>query len=88
MSIKTFTLRLNDEQHEFLENKSREMGVSKNDYIRSLLDGECTSDKQETILKEILEIKTMLAGQKKIEIAPLPKLAISKIRNTYLCPNL
>lgn len=60
MGIKTFTLRLNDEQHEFLEKKSKEAGISKNDYIRALLDGEVKVDKQEAIMKELLEIKNIL----------------------------
>ena len=34
MSIKTFTLRLNDEQHQYLEEKSNALGITKNDYIR------------------------------------------------------
>lgn len=60
MGIKTFTLRLNDEQHEFLEKKSKEIGVSKNDYIRMLLEGEVQADKQEKIMAELLEIKEIL----------------------------
>lgn len=60
MGIKTFTLRLNDEQHEFLEKKSKEIGVSKNDYIRMLLEGEVQADKQEEIMAELLEIKEIL----------------------------
>lgn len=60
MGIKTFTLRLNDEQHEFLERKSKETGVSKNDYIRMLLEGEVQADKQEKIMAELLEIKEIL----------------------------
>lgn len=60
MGIKTFTLRLNDEQHEFLEKKSKEAGISKNDYIRMLLEGEVQADKQERIMTELLEIKKML----------------------------
>ncbi len=60
MSIKTFTLRLNDEQHQFLEKKANELGITKNDYIRQLINGEITNDKQEKILSELLEIKEML----------------------------
>lgn len=60
MGIKTFTLRLNDEQHEFLDKKSKENDVSKNDYIRMLLDGEVQADKQEKIMIELLEIKEIL----------------------------
>lgn len=60
MGTKTFTLRLNDEQHEFLERKSKEIGVSKNDYIRMLLEGEVQADKQEKIMAELLEIKEIL----------------------------
>lgn len=60
MGIKTFTLRLNDEQHQFLEEKSRELGINKNDYIRQLLNGEIAMDKQDKILAEIMEIKELL----------------------------
>lgn len=60
MSVKTFTLRLNDEQHQFLERKANELGITKNDYIRQLINGEITNDKQDKILSELLEIKEML----------------------------
>lgn len=60
MGVKTFTLRLNDEQHEFLEKKAKELGTTKNDYIRSILDGQVEADKQEEILKQLLEIKAIL----------------------------
>ena len=60
MSIKTFTLRLSDEQHKFLEEKSSELGITKNDYIRRLINGEIKNDKQDKILSEIMEIKKML----------------------------
>lgn len=60
MSTKTFTLRLNDEQHDFLERRSKEAGVTKNDYIRMLLEGEIQADKQDRILEELLEIKRLL----------------------------
>ncbi len=60
MGIKTFTLRLNDEQHEFLEQKAKEVGVNKNDYIRMLLEGEIQADKQDRILQELLEIRELL----------------------------
>lgn len=65
MGIKTFTLRLNDKQHEFLEKKALEQNVSKNDYIRMLLDGEIKDDKQEKIMKELTEIKDLLLSQEK-----------------------
>ena len=60
MSIKTFTLRLTEDQLEFIGNKAKEMGISKNDYIRRLIDGEIRADKQDIMLREILEIKNML----------------------------
>lgn len=62
MSIKTFTLRLTEDQLEFIGNKAKEMGISKNDYIRRLIDGEIRVDKQDVILKEVLEIKKMIEG--------------------------
>lgn len=39
MSVKTFTLRLTEEQLEFIGMKAAELGISKNDYIRRLLMG-------------------------------------------------
>lgn len=60
MSIKTFTLRLTSEQLDFVGDKAREIGISKNDYIRRLIDGDIKSDKQDKILQEIIEIKNML----------------------------
>lgn len=63
MGIKTFTLRLTEEQLEFIGKKAKEMGISKNDYIRRLIDGEVRADKQDVILNEIIEIKNMLMRQ-------------------------
>lgn len=60
LSIKTFTLRLTEEQLDFIGEKATELGVSKNDYIRRLIDGDIRADKQDKILKEIIEIKEML----------------------------
>jgi hypothetical protein len=60
MSIKTFTLRLTEEQIDFVGEKAKEMGVSKNDYIRRLIDGDIRADKEDRILQEIIEIKNML----------------------------
>lgn len=62
MSIKTFTLRLTEEQLEFIGEKAKEMGISKNDYIRRLIDGEVRADKQDVILSEIIEIKDQIAS--------------------------
>ena len=56
MSIKTFTLRLTEEQLNFIGEKAIELGISKNDYIRRLIDGNIHADKQEKILQEIIEI--------------------------------
>ena len=60
MSIKTFTLRLTEEQIDFVGEKAKEMGVRKNDYIRRLIDGDIHADKEDRILQEIIEIKNML----------------------------
>lgn len=60
LSIKTFTLRLTEEQLNFIGEKSSELGISKNDYIRRLIDGDIRADKQDKILQEIIEIKHML----------------------------
>ncbi len=46
MSIKTFTLRLTEEQLDFVGEKAKEMGVSKNDYIRRLIDGDIRAEKR------------------------------------------
>lgn len=64
MSIKTFTLRLTEEQLYFVGEKAKEMGVSKNDYIRRLIDGDIRADKEDKILQEIIEIKNMLKANK------------------------
>lgn len=63
-SIKTFTLRLTAEQLDFLAKKADELNISKNDYIRRLIDGNIAIDKQDIILAEILEIKKLLEAQK------------------------
>lgn len=60
LSIKTFTLRLTKEQLDFIGEKAVELGLSKNDYIRRLIDGDIRADKQEKILQEIIEIKGIL----------------------------
>lgn len=60
MSVKTFTLRLTEEQLEFIGMKAVELGISKNDYIRRLIDGDIRADKQDQILQGILEIKRMI----------------------------
>lgn len=65
MGIRTFTLRLNDEQLQYIENQAEKKGVSKNEYIRSLIDGEIREDKQDLILSEILEIKRILESKEK-----------------------
>lgn len=64
MSIKTFTLRLTEEQLDFVGEKAKEMGVNKNDYIRRLIDGDIRADKEDKILQEIIEIKNMLKANK------------------------
>ena len=64
MGIKTFTLRLTDEQHQYLEKRSNELGITKNDYIRNLIMNDSFVDKQEKMMDEISEIKEM---QKKLE---------------------
>ena len=60
MGIKTFTLRLTEEQLDYVDNKSKELGISKNDYIRRLIDNDIISNKQDRILEEIITIKEML----------------------------
>lgn len=64
LSIKTFTLRLTEEQLAFIGEKASELGVSKNDYIRRLIDGDIRADKQDKILQEIIEIKKLLEKEK------------------------
>lgn len=65
MGIKTFTLRLTDEQHQYLEKKSNELGITKNDYIRNLIMNDSFVDKQEKMMDEISEIKEMLKNLEK-----------------------
>lgn len=65
MGIKTFTLRLTDEQHQYLEKKSNELGITKNDYIRNLIMNDSFIDKQEKMMDEISEIKEMLKNLEK-----------------------
>lgn len=60
MDIKTFTLRLNKEQIALLEQKAKENGMTKNAYIRSILDYQITTEKTDTILEEIREIRKLL----------------------------
>lgn len=67
MSIKTFTLRLTEEQLNFIGEKAKEIGISKNDYIRRLIDGDIRADKQDKILQEIIKIKEMLQNGNKKE---------------------
>lgn len=65
MNIK-FTLRLNKEQHQLLDEKSAGLGITKNEYIRQLIDGEIRNDKQDKILSEIMGIKEMLENLLKL----------------------
>lgn len=60
MSIKTFTLRLTEEQLKYVGEKADEIGVSKNDFIRRLIDGDIVADKQDKILQEIIEVKELI----------------------------
>lgn len=53
-------MRLTEEQLTFIGEKASELGVSKNDYIRRLIEGNINSDKQDKILQEIIEIKKIL----------------------------
>lgn len=65
MGIKTFTLRLTDEQHQYLEKRFNELGITKNDYIRNLIMNDSFVDKQEKMMDEISEIKEMLKNLEK-----------------------
>lgn len=67
MNIKTFTLRLTEEQLNFIGEKANEIGVSKNDYIRRLIDGDIRENKQDKILQEIIGIKKILEGGNVVE---------------------
>lgn len=60
MSVKTFTLRLTEEQLEYVGRKAKELGISKNDYIRRIIDGNILGDKQDKILQEIIELKKLI----------------------------
>lgn len=50
---------------DFIGEKASELGVSKNDYIRRLIEGNINSDKQDKILQEIIEIKKILEKEGK-----------------------
>lgn len=65
MGIKTFTLRLTDEQHQYLEEKSKELGMTKNKYIQNLIQNDSFLNKQDKVLDEIAEIKEMLKNLEK-----------------------
>lgn len=67
LNIKTFTLRLTEEQLNFIGEKANEIGVSKNDYIRRLIDGDIRENKQDKILQEIIGIKKILEGGNVVE---------------------
>ena len=67
LSVKTFTLRLTEEQLNFIGEKAKEIGISKNDYIRRLIDGDIRVDKQDKILQEIIKIKEILQNSNKKE---------------------
>ena len=67
LSVKTFTLRLTEEQLNFIGEKAKEIGISKNDYTRRLIDGDIRVDKQDKILQEIIKIKEMLQNSNKKE---------------------
>ena len=60
-------LRLTEEQLNFIGEKAKEIGISKNDYIRRLIDGDIRVDKQDKILQEIIKIKEMLQNSNKKE---------------------
>ena len=57
MDKKTFTLRLSIEQHDILERKANEQGLSKNEYLVRLLE---ENGKYETILEKLEEIKKLI----------------------------
>ncbi len=58
---------MTNEQLDFIGKKAKDMGISKNDYIRRLIDGDIRADKQDKILQEIIEIKEMLQSDNKKE---------------------
>lgn len=55
MGRKTFTLRLNEEQHEFLDKISNELGITKNDYIRDLIQIQMEGEGEYLTSKEYSE---------------------------------
>ncbi len=62
VKIKTFTLRLTEEQHEKLEKDSKRYGLTKNDYLRRLIEGRKPVDDNylklfNELLEEIRELK-------------------------------
>ena len=65
MDIKKFTLRLTPEQHEVLERKAREEGISKNEYLAHLLEKVDSSDKYEAILEKLDELLVYAKKEKR-----------------------
>lgn len=59
MGVKTFTLRLSEEQHKFLEKKSNELGLTKNDYLRQLLDDQIIETHTEELLESVNDMRNL-----------------------------
>lgn len=58
--IKTFTLRLPDDLHDLLTKKAEEANLSKNDYLKMLLENEKEVIGQQKILDEIKGLENLL----------------------------
>lgn len=61
--IKTFTLRLTEYQLDEVTWKAQELGISKNDYIRSLIDNVSNDMKLDEILKELRDLKKIVESK-------------------------
>ena len=61
--IKTFTLRLTEDQLDEVTRKAQELGISKNDYIRNLIDNVSNDMKLDEILKELRDLKKIVESK-------------------------
>lgn len=61
--VKTFTLRLTEEQLEEVSRDAKELGLSKNDYIRKLIEGDLSISKADQILEELKELKELVKSK-------------------------
>lgn len=59
MEMKVFTLRLTEDQLDSVTDRASELGISKNDYIRRLIDGDIDT-KPDEILTELRALRKLI----------------------------